>query len=287
MKYSLLRGQPVNCRYQLSFRNKSSDENYAFVFRIHRSVTDLVPELHENTPIVERLAGSCNVEADSVTDDLTRGFGFGGLIQRDQGNESGGYITLTAELPPATQGNCLRCGGSGELLSGEDCSQCDGSGRAIKASNSLEPMIASINLLLSALNQINSRGDSNRKQLLVVNVMMSRESSGIQGVLSSKIVDWVADIKRELFEVEKVMQSAYELMAGNNLYDSSTYFNAKTEKGSGRLGLSCPGDRSGLNPPSTFRKKEAYELVPHNIDTPLQVLTLLSGLAALEDKVRV
>lgn len=50
------------------------------------------------------------------------------------------------------------------------------------------------------------------------------------------------------------------------------------------INLDCPGDSCGLDPKDYYNKDIAYgyELRPHNTDTPLQQLTLLSGLAKLD-----
>ena len=49
------------------------------------------------------------------------------------------------------------------------------------------------------------------------------------------------------------------------------------------INLDCPGNACGLDPDDygNLSLERGYGLAPHNVDTPIQQLTLLSGLAAL------
>jgi len=56
----------------------------------------------------------------------------------------------------------------------------------------------------------------------------------------------------------------------------------------GWLGIGCSGDRTGLHPSSisSMGAGEGYRFSCHNVDTPMQQIALLAGLAALCDKAR-
>lgn len=49
------------------------------------------------------------------------------------------------------------------------------------------------------------------------------------------------------------------------------------------VNFSCPGNACGLDPEDYYEKSLdwGYQLVPHNVDSPLQQLTLLAGVAML------
>ncbi|MDP4000405.1 MAG: hypothetical protein Q8Q11_03175 [bacterium] len=87
-------------------------------------------------------------------------------------------------------------------------------------------------------------------------------------------------------EVSEAMRMAHELMSGNgDLYDWHD-FRVATEPPKW-VHLDVPGNACGLDPASSFSRDEetdsAYKLTPHNTDSPLQQLTLLYGLARLEE----
>ena len=56
----------------------------------------------------------------------------------------------------------------------------------------------------------------------------------------------------------------------------------------GWLSIGCSGDRTGLHPSSfgSIGIGRGYQFSCHNVDTSMQQLTLLVGLATLCDKVR-
>lgn len=51
--------------------------------------------------------------------------------------------------------------------------------------------------------------------------------------------------------------------------------------------LNCPGNACGIHPVIHWEEGEnGYKFSCHNVDTPMQQLTLLAGLATLHDKAR-
>lgn len=86
---------------------------------------------------------------------------------------------------------------------------------------------------------------------------------------------------------EEVMRMAY----GHLTYDrgnlaESRSFKVRFTQPCG-LNLSVPGNSAGLDPEDYYNPKlEGYELLPHNIDSPVQVLTCIMGMAKLHDEAR-
>ena len=65
-------------------------------------------------------------------------------------------------------------------------------------------------------------------------------------------------------------------------------FRASVDYENGWLNVSCPGDACGLNPANSCGGEDGrgYEFSCHNVDSPMQQLTLIAGLAALCDKAK-
>lgn len=85
-------------------------------------------------------------------------------------------------------------------------------------------------------------------------------------------------------QIEESMRSAYDYMFGR---ESFGHFRAYFRE-SRYIHLDCPGDACGLDPShmASPSKDKGYKLLPHNVDSPLQQLTLLMGVAALHDEAR-
>ncbi|MDO8470280.1 MAG: hypothetical protein Q7S84_04700 [bacterium] len=85
-------------------------------------------------------------------------------------------------------------------------------------------------------------------------------------------------------EVEDAMVKAYHRMMGVRSFEKSS-FRAQVQSADGWFVTNCPGSRSGLHPAhDAYRdigKGWGYEFQCANVDTPVQQLTLLAGLAAL------
>jgi hypothetical protein len=59
---------------------------------------------------------------------------------------------------------------------------------------------------------------------------------------------------------------------------------------SGGLCIDCPGDACGIHPDTyaeyDIKEGRGYKFTCHNVDTPMQQITLIAGLAALHDCTR-
>ena len=72
-------------------------------------------------------------------------------------------------------------------------------------------------------------------------------------------------------------------MSGCRVDESSFWVRLKN----GRLIMNCPGDACGIHPENWYEENDkGYEFNCHNVDSPMQQITLLAGLAALHDEAR-
>lgn len=118
-------------------------------------------------------------------------------------------------------------------------------------------------------------------------------SAPLGGVIAPILADWVESVYKNrprLEEVEEAMWIAWNAMSD---------FRVKKEKGSpnpyphfsSRLGekgsffLSCLGNACDISTTDWWDRREGsgHDLGCHNLDTPVQQLSLLAGLAALHD----
>lgn len=257
-------------RYTLSWRSSSEGDNPkrgpAIVVSIHPSTVNELPELSPDTHKVSTTIDNFNFR--SFTGDITSNFGFEEAIVKNK--QDNGAIELIGELP-------------------------DDKGKDAFARTTAEtfwPLAASITLLLQTLNYTDAESDGLHNQLMKVEASFTRDSDGrlicsVGGVYGSALVSWLADQSTtELESVTKAMKVAYRTMVGIKDYEKAEF---KTEiRGNGWLNISCPGDRCGLHPESSIQpsRDTAYAFVNHNVDTAVQMLTLVSGLARLHDKAK-
>jgi hypothetical protein len=109
------------------------------------------------------------------------------------------------------------------------------------------------------------------------------------GMFSIPLVRWLSRVRvnTQLEKVENAMKAAYNRMLGYRRYHRND-FRVWLADNQGWLNISCPGDACGLHPADHYRSahKEGYDFACHNVDSPMQQLTLIAGLAALCDLVR-
>jgi hypothetical protein len=131
-----------------------------------------------------------------------------------------------------------------------------------------------------------------RFQLMAVDVFasprMDLNGFPLSVKFSAAMVNWLGRHVEPSFtlpEIEAMLRDAWE-----SLWPSmrNTEFHAYI-RSPGDLFLGCPGNATGLAPNHVAQYRdtdEGYELDCHNVDGPLQQLTLLAGLARLNERAR-
>ena len=116
-----------------------------------------------------------------------------------------------------------------------------------------------------------------------------QNGSYIGGEFSFPLCRWLGSLgQHEIIpEMIQAMKGAYGRMHGGLRDFDNFYFRAFVNDENGWLNVSCPGDACGIQPAhSGTHRGLGYEFSCHNVDTPVQQITLLAGLAALHDRAR-
>lgn len=150
---------------------------------------------------------------------------------------------------------------------------------------------ATLNVLTVALSIFEDEISAPKPQLLCIRLFTMRGDSG--GSLSAEIgramLPWFST-QQDNFQhagIQTIMKNTYERLTKYKVPNVSfgrfdAYFRQPYF-----VNLSCPGNACGLDPEDYFERKDrGYKLLPHNVDSPVQQLTLLMGLAAMHDEAR-
>ncbi len=151
---------------------------------------------------------------------------------------------------------------------------------------------ASLNALFTTLSIFDEEISSDCKQLVGVDLRTDKGMHGgsLSVALSGDFVKWIAT-KVDNYsdkQTEILMDQTYQLMTGRQNEDLTFRHCQVLFRQPQWVNLSCPGDACGLDPGDYHVKshQEGYSLYPHNVDSPVQQLTLLMGIASLHDQVR-
>ena len=109
------------------------------------------------------------------------------------------------------------------------------------------------------------------------------------GEFSIPVRKWLASLGEHtsISEMTESMRTAYRKMFPFRFrYYHEHDFHASVDYHNGWLNISCPGNACGLNPTRIEDGDKGYKFSCHNLDTPMQQITLLAGLAALHDRAR-
>ncbi len=181
------------------------------------------------------------------------------------------------------------------------CHRCAGGGKELVV-DSQRHLFYEISATLAVFFQIMRQGiytgqhtTCSFHQLLEVETSIRKEMNGapLSGIYSIPLVNWLAGFSpnTHLSKVEKAMTCAHRKIFGKNSDLEKRDIWAALGSGNGWLNISVPGDRCGIHPTHSSyslvnRGIQGYEFSCHNVDTPMQQLILLCGLAALCDMAR-
>jgi len=130
-------------------------------------------------------------------------------------------------------------------------------------------------------------------QLLTINTVTEQRDHGgsLSGQYSIPLVKWLVSQCKDrgvIPEMIRAMKSACKCICGSLRGFNQNEFKASVKDELGWLNVSCPGNACDLHPQSQHDLEEGfgYAFDSHNVDTPVQQIILLAGLAALYDLVR-
>lgn len=287
----LITYENIPCWYELSFR-----ENYpAIVLRLHRDLVKQMPIVKNDVPFIASFIQE--FKFNSFNGDLTGDFGFNGSFVRGQSKDDE-FIELIVKIPTIKKpaGKCTFCNGSGrDKYLRTECISCDGSGKGYDFDwQTAYAISASFTTFFHLISCPEQETSSSLMQLLVVQTITVRDMHGgsLGGKYGVSLVKWLGSLwasgNSEMHEMTNAMKVVYKkLFKKVDVFDCHQTW-AKVEDQRGWLNVSCPGDACGLQPSFDYSLREGrgYEFDCHNVDNPMQQITLLAGLAALHDKAR-
>lgn len=148
---------------------------------------------------------------------------------------------------------------------------------------------ATLEVLLRNLFVTENRTDSKSPQMMEVHLFSSKKpshSSTLNAIVRPSLAKWLnTNVNTGKGPViAQAMKEAYFRMfeVERDLFDHNFRVMIRDPKW---INITCPGDACGLDPESynDLDLDVGYELQPHNVDGPVQQLTLLSGLAKLDN----
>jgi hypothetical protein len=193
---------------------------------------------------------------------------------------------------------CEHCRGSGkDRLLNDECLRCEGTGKDRFYDWKLAYAISASFTIISHWMRFPEKETSSLfPQLMTVFTVTRDEMHGgsLGGDYSVELCNWMRSLyiqnrgRYEVAEMTEAMKIAHKKMFGAFRFGQEYYLWAKIEDDKGWLNVNCPGDACGLHPGDSFgpQKERGYEFACHNVDNPMQQITLLAGLAALYDKAR-
>ena len=287
----------IPCWYELSFLT----EEEALSLRISEEYLRKRPLILENNMMVIGMKQQLGFEK---FDNSFYGDNFGFDESFINAGIKNGFVDLKAVLPVVRKKEDRPCGyckgtGKNELFADENCIICKGEGISYFYDwQKAFALSATFTLLFTYLYPQRKPIDSttSRHQLITVCTITQKKADGgsLFGEFSKAIVSWMKSIGCEesfLNSLKMVTTKAYGKMYGCKL-DKIEVFDAYDFKmmiKNGRLIMDCPGDACGLHPSEDYggeKEETGYKFSCHNVDSPMQQLTLLAGLAALHDEAR-
>ena len=276
----------IPCWYELSWRPK-----LGIVLRIHQDFVKNTKPITSNAPIVKQFKKDFGfVEFGPI---LGEDFGFERILKfLGNKNQFLEYQIPVTVCKKTTDDACSSCEGSGKnLVIRGKCIFCDGKGKNVIYNYSQAYAVsASISLLFQYLAMRGKETSASVNQLIQVETVTIAQSHGgsLFGEINEDVVIFLRKRQQnEIPEMVNIMRKVYAKMDGGRLpkfYDYS--FQAYIQDRE-RLIVNCPGDACGLHPAeSSSDSSLGYRFSCHNVDQPMQQMSLLSSLAVLHNLVR-
>lgn len=291
MYHNLIR-EEVPCWYDLSWDNKRC----SIILKIHKDFVTSLDWMGSKSPIVEEMKEE--FEFESFSSDFSKNLGFDDVFKFEKETEH--FYSYLIEMPSPSIAPCETCSLQMEFdfpdqFSDILCPECWGRKQRIDTDWQTAYAISATFTIFFFLpyNPAENPVSFTYPQLINIQTCTLRDMHG--GSLSGGYLyptgKWLASHKPgfEITSIKEAMISAYEKMHHEKQDDMNRIcnFKATIDYENGWLNTSCPGDACGLHPERSPPNNEfGYRFSCHNVDTPFQQLTLLTGLAALCDEVR-
>lgn len=246
-----------------------------------------IERIQESIPIVKHYMEDLEVDIFIPYQSTGSTWGFGGALFL--GAELNDYRAIEARLPRYSMVECFICSGKGTRgypFEGEKCLCCRGS-RETPSIPWRQIMLirASLQVLFSLYWMEESK--ENLDDSLIVPELLVRtggyHSGGVGGVISSEMVIWLQGLSKggyvPLPDVNTVVEEVWDHMSRLRGYERHRI---ETYSRDGGLTIDVPGNATGVYMGRGFGGEELGQICCHNMDTGLQQLACLAGLAQTE-----
>jgi hypothetical protein len=288
----------IPCWYELAWDKKKP----AIILRAHQDFIEAITPIPREAHLIKWLTEKFKFQ--EFNGDLKGNFGFNGSVLQKPNKVKNGFLEYIITIPKIkveTGNHCEDCNGSGRdffaQTYGENdrkCPYCNGSGKEhIYNWHLAYAVSASLNVFFSISRYPERETSAPFSQLMLLDTITDTDMHGgsLGGEFSIPLTQWLASIYKDantpVPEISQAMKIAYKHMF-NGLRSFEKYdFNASVRTNRGGLVSNCPGNACGIHPEDwNMDKKRGYKFSCHNVDTPVQQITLLAGLAALHDRAR-
>jgi hypothetical protein len=181
---------------------------------------------------------------------------------------------------------CDWCEGTGEDPGIERrCAFCEGGKDIAYDYKEAYAVSASLSLFLFLMQFPECETHASVQQLFTVKTItrVGPHGASLGGSYSRDLVQYLRSrLEGPVLQMVSAMKIAWGRLDGKifDFYEHS--FEASTQGTSGWLNVSCPGDATGLHPSDHMLDGDyGYDFSCHNVDSPMQQLTLLAALGAL------
>ena len=251
---------------------------------VRKALLPMAPRLPEE--IASHIAATFGLGKFEET--VSDKYGFDGVLRRIEGEHVTRFIATIPVSYFVLDENCEACKGTAKNEYEDECLHCMGLGKKSEYRyKEAFAVAASIGFLLMSLEDLEWLSQTPAKQLmkLVVSPGHGPDASFLSGTFGIPLVDWLSHKGNEsLLNVEDAMRIAYHHMFTRREWDSDADFHARIEGKNGWLNIICPGQGCGMAPKlDSLRRGRGYDIHSHNIDHPVQLLSILAGFAALHD----
>ena len=287
MNIKLITYENIPCWYDLSW----DESEKALILSIHRDFIEGNKIDLGKAPILQPMTERLHLPPSSW--DFSKNIGFGEIFERI--GEEDNFIKFRAKIPQVkklTGNKCKECKGTGKRSWGdnnEKCLYCNGTGKEWTMDwKDVKAISATLTILTIYLRHSDTETSAPYPQLLTVQTITEDGMHGgsLSGDISIPLYNFLKTFGEhaELSKAIRAMKFAHDTMVGNKeLYQHS--FGAYVKNG--HFIINCPGDACGLHPADWYAHEgHGYEFSGHNVDSAIQQITLLVGLATLNDMAR-
>ena len=267
--------------------------NNGLFFDIHRQFLERAEYVDFGHAFQSRVKGDRQELFDSIEPVVGREtFGINQALVLEKQNAN--WLTYKVNIPLIRLFSgivCERCSGT-RFDNGRECIYCSGTGRQeIVNYDLLNDLALSLNALLACLNFPPEKDvDSDQKQLFTITSCYgvgshSHSVGGYASPVFRTLLLKASQSKQVAMKltasVEDAMKQAYKLMHGCIEKYNRQCFRCLLDDG--HVNLSCPGNACEIHTVRDWVTVDGYgvEITCHNLDSAVQQVTLLSGLARL------